>query len=156
MNNEFISLPFADFEILFSRNFMKGSGFLDKKVDNSLVCTFEYEEKNISCLNVSVALREFYDCLNENQVLNYVLLDKNDFPKISNYFKDKNTEFALAISQGQFQFIEVPLENFTILEDKIGKLFQKKGIMAFCFNKDKIQYLVDLELFIKSIMEAKE
>ncbi len=84
------------------------------------------------------------------------IIGKKDFPFLQDQFKDDNACFALGTTRGHFFITDLSLASFSMLKGRLGKIMQKFGITAFRFNENnKIQYLIDLELFIKHALGVR-
>lgn len=156
MNKQFINVSYPNFDVLFSSAIIKGSGFTEKLSEVKESGFVMYGEESYPCVNMSDYVSQYIASPMESQFWAYVLLAKKDFPKLQNQFKDENPCFALGTTTGHFFVTDVSLADFVVLPGDIGECVQKLGVSAFRFTENKkIQYLVDLELFINNVFGGK-
>lgn len=146
-SNMFVCLSYKDIDYLILQSSVLTSIYI-----NPLNRILENDKEYILFNKDKILCKNFFSMfygsqIEENKAINALVFNAETIPNIESVFTKKQN-FAL-LTTSDSKVLTIPNNEFVLIKGEIGEILQSKGISAVRFINNRIQYFIDLEIFIK-------
>lgn len=146
-SNMFVCLSYKDIDYLILQSSVLTSIYI-----NPLNRILENDKEYILFNKDKILCKNFFSMfygsqIEENKAINALVFNTETIPNIESVFTKKQN-FAL-LTTSDSKVLTIPNNEFVLIKGEIGEILQSKGISAVRFINNRIQYFIDLEIFIK-------
>lgn len=143
----FVCLSYKDIDYLILQSSVLTSIYI-----NPLNRILENDKEYILFNKDKILCKNFFSMfygsqIEENKAINALVFNTETIPNIESVFTKKQN-FAL-LTTSDSKVLTIPNNEFVLIKGEIGEILQSKGISAVRFINNRIQYFIDLEIFIK-------
>lgn len=146
-SNMFVCLSYKNIDYLILQSSVLTSIYVNRenKIKENGQSYIFFNKDKIVC-------KDFFSMLNYSQnddenAINALVFNTETIPNTDSVFTNKQN-FAL-LTTSDSKVLTIQNKEFTLIKGEIGEVLQSKGISAVRFIDDRIQYFIDLEIFIK-------